>query len=596
MNSEGTSDDEKDEKSDHNQNKSKAKLKSVDLCNTNSNESIKKTNENEKFNRNQFRRKANAVHRTVSDLYIKNELNSDNNCFDLFDILEEHIHISLYVYYRKIDYHENDYNGLVNGTYENYLKLIPIMMLVDEKNNEVLYEGEYVLDLLLKLLDAIKKQLDILDVNNLLSKIDNVGKVFKSLMIIQHMLRQLAKLKKYLTIRELKSEDVDVKFYADMLFKTVKKQFDKIYYKIEDLDITIDNETLLDKMIEYYIYLYEKRGYFMFEDINRTLIKHQLFMRLYEKEDISMEWLISANHNKYDYLRAFNELPYIDWKQNANYSVGDKVYIYSTKPISAIEFLVEVIETNISSDDVIDDKIYWTDMNEYENGRKHSRYARFKLIERFDKNKITLEDLHNNGLVGNIQGPRKLYDEIGNILEFGQYIHNWLDKLEENKERIKIVEENNRLDDILKTDITNVVIDSSKIYSYSEDLKPKPKLDEKRSNNVYKRSKIVAINALGIANFSCEIDNNHKTFNRKKDGLPYTEPHHLIPMEYQNKFEYSIDIEENIVSLCSNCHNEIHYGENVKNLIEKLYYERKNLLEKKNIYISLETLLSFYDL
>lgn len=133
MNSEETSDDEKDEKSDHNQNKSKAKLKSVDLCNTNSNESIKKTNENEKFNRNQFRKKANAVHRTVSDLYIKNELNSDNNCFDLFDILEEHIHISLYVYYRKIDYHENDYNGLVNGTYENYLKLIPIMMLVDEK-------------------------------------------------------------------------------------------------------------------------------------------------------------------------------------------------------------------------------------------------------------------------------------------------------------------------------------------------------------------------------------------------------------------------------------------------------------------------------
>lgn len=86
-----------------------------------------------------------------------------------------------------------------------------------------------------------------------------------------------------------------------------------------------------------------------------------------------MEWLISANHNKYDHLRAFNELPYIDWKQNANYSVGDKVFIYSTKPISAIEFLVEVIETNITGDHVIDDKIYWTDMNEYENGRKHSR-------------------------------------------------------------------------------------------------------------------------------------------------------------------------------------------------------------------------------
>lgn len=79
-----------------------------------------------------------------------------------------------------------------------------------------------------------------------------------------------------------------------------------------------------------------------------------------------LEWIISANHNKYDHVRAFKELPYIDWKQNANYSVGDKVFIYSTKPVSAIEFLVDVIETDITSDNVIDDKNYWVDMGEYE--------------------------------------------------------------------------------------------------------------------------------------------------------------------------------------------------------------------------------------
>ena len=67
-------------------------------------------------------------------------------------------------------------------------------------------------------------------------------------------------------------------------------------------------------------------------------------------------------------------------------------------------------------------------------------------------------------------------------------------------------------------------------------------------------------------------------------------------MAYQDRFDYSIDIEENIVSLCSNCHNEIHYGENTKELIKKLYYERKALLEKKHIYVSLAELLSFYGL
>ena len=166
-------------------------------------------------------------------------------------------------------------------------------------------------------------------------------------------------------------------------------------------------------------------------------------------------------------------------------------------------------------------------------------------------------------------------------MEFGQYIHNWLNEYKNNKELNKIEKQNIQLDDMLKNIITDTTIDSSKVYSYSNDLKPKPPLAKNKAKKVYKRSRIVAINALGIANFTCEIDTNHKTFNRKKDGIPYTEPHHLIPMAYQDRFDYSIDIEENIVSLCSNCHNEIHYGENTKELIKKLYYERKALLEKK---------------
>ena len=96
------------------------------------------------------------------------------------------------------------------------------------------------------------------------------------------------------------------------------------------------------------------------------------------------------------------------------------------------------------------------------------------------------------------------------------------------------------------------------------------------------------------ANFQCEIDNMHRTFIRKKSSIPYTEAHHLIPLSYQDYFEYSLDIEENIVSLCSNCHNEIHYGINACKLIEKPYNERKELLRKKNIEITIDKLLSFY--
>ena len=72
------------------------------------------------------------------------------------------------------------------------------------------------------------------------------------------------------------------------------------------------------------------------------------------------------------------------------------------------------------------------------------------------------------------------------------------------------------------------------------------------------------------------------------------EPHHLIPMAFSDRFDVSLDVEENIVSLCSNCHNEIHYGKDARILIEKLYNQRKELLKNKKINITLEELFEMY--
>ena len=72
------------------------------------------------------------------------------------------------------------------------------------------------------------------------------------------------------------------------------------------------------------------------------------------------------------------------------------------------------------------------------------------------------------------------------------------------------------------------------------------------------------------------------------------EPHHLILLEYQDYFEYSLDVEVNIISLCSHCHNEIHYGINYKKIIEKFYEERKEYLKKCGIEIPLDQLYTLY--
>lgn len=429
-----------------------------------------------------------------------------------------------------------------------------------------------------------------------------------------------------------------------------------------------------------------------------------------------MEWIISANCKKYDVVSAFKELPYVDWKQKANYSIGDKVFVYSTSPISAIEFLVEVVAINLNIGEIVDDKKYWLDLNEYEIGEKCKKYVRFKMIRHYTNTKISLDKLHSKGLAGVIRTPRKLYDSHNNLLSWAKYIHDTLDsdsnkwdsfiteafqnKLfsavfhksnvtdrsyydllcddsffhlvarNTSKQSIEVYIEDNvpfycflvNNIDVLKEDITEEIdlytiaekrnlkhrkliiyyndktinfndwlISRALIlkqnveqlekeyfneinqyimnedncikeyistvstfptsFKYSQDAVLAPVLTE---INVYRRDRQKSINSLVHANFKCEIDNKHYCFMRKDGKTPYTEAHHLIPLSYQCKFKYSLDIEENIVSLCSNCHNEIHYGANAKTLIEKLYYDRFDLLRKKKINISLDELLSYY--
>lgn len=113
---------------------------------------------------------------------------------------------------------------------------------------------------------------------------------------------------------------------------------------------------------------------------------------------------------------------------------------------------------------------------------------------------------------------------------------------------------------------------------------------------IYPRDRQTAINALAHAHFICEVNRDHPTFIRKQSERTYTEPHHLIPLSYQEQFDVSLDVEENIVSLCSNCHNEIHYGRDADRLIRLLYKERKDALTMAGINVTYDDLLLMYGL
>lgn len=151
------------------------------------------------------------------------------------------------------------------------------------------------------------------------------------------------------------------------------------------------------------------------------------------------------------------------------------------------------------------------------------------------------------------------------------------------------------VDATLANDISEATIDSSAPkYEYQNKPKKKTAPVVMGGHKTYPRDRKTALNALSHAGYVCEIDENHESFIRKNSNEKYTEPHHLIPMSFSDKFEHSLDVEENIVSLCSNCHNQIHYGRDARELIEQLYEQRKELLEKVGLEITLAHLLSMY--
>ncbi len=123
----------------------------------------------------------------------------------------------------------------------------------------------------------------------------------------------------------------------------------------------------------------------------------------------------------------------------------------------------------------------------------------------------------------------------------------------------------------------------------------KPLITSGCDKKVYPRLKEVAGNSLCLAEYKCENPLCSITLFTRKDGTAtYTEAHHLIPLCYQNDFEYSLDVEANVVSLCPHCHRLLHYGQDKENLLKNLYNDRIARLKKCKLDISYESLLLMY--
>lgn len=186
------------------------------------------------------------------------------------------------------------------------------------------------------------------------------------------------------------------------------------------------------------------------------------------------------------------------------------------------------------------------------------------------------------------------YLELDDISAFEQMPKDYLLTEEHKDEEASASKKRERIDSddeygvVSTSDVdVNIVV----MPDYSPEQKPET-VTNKRS--AIKRSETRAKNSLILAEFKCDLDNSHVSF-KAKNGKPYMEAHHLIPLSAQDEFEYSLDVEANIVCLCPNCHRLLHYGVNVQNQLEELYTKRKQLLERSKILIDFEDLLRLYE-
>lgn len=134
------------------------------------------------------------------------------------------------------------------------------------------------------------------------------------------------------------------------------------------------------------------------------------------------------------------------------------------------------------------------------------------------------------------------------------------------------------------------------------ELPPGPKLKlkpmKKNSQIQWNRNPNISFTALDNAFFKCEFNPLHESFISDNIGKPYMEGHHLIPMQEQENISVSLDVPENIICLCSTCHNAFHHATPVLKfeLINVFFKSRKEALVKRGINTSIEELLKSYNI
>ncbi len=100
------------------------------------------------------------------------------------------------------------------------------------------------------------------------------------------------------------------------------------------------------------------------------------------------------------------------------------------------------------------------------------------------------------------------------------------------------------------------------------------------------------------SNYLCECDELEgcKYFTSRENNENFLEIHHLIPREFANDFDESIEVLSNYVALCPNCHRKIHLAVDRErnHLLLSLLNKRQISLQRDGLNIDKKTLFTYY--
>ena len=238
-------------------------------------------------------------------------------------------------------------------------------------------------------------------------------------------------------------------------------------------------------------------------------------------------WLLPSNGKKFRLDDFLIEYGFVDWRQYNNFNIGDVVYMYSSKPICRITYLMKVTKVGMTFEEAVTDRSFWIDSKEYEVGHNHNKYCRFEVITPIGSNKLKLNYLMQNGLKQAPQGGMKL---TGNLLI---YIQEEYQKCQNNIENIQALNVDSLWEGARKKIVVN-----------------------KYERNIIAREKCIEMH--GCQCTICGMD-FEKIYGEIGKGFIHI--HHIIPISEIGK-NYRINYATDLVPVCPNCHAMLHHGKN----------------------------------